>query len=426
MEQRTRLLLAGGCLFLLIFAVLIGVAVAAVPYMLFRSAATEAPAATAPRVRVERTGSIQAAPTFTPAPPVNVQTQTSEGGGSSAIAGAHALTATANLLSGRFNQLNPGVVNIQVFVNSTSAGQGVGAGSGFVLDTEGHIVTNNHVVEGATMVIIIFFNGQQALAEIVGLDDDSDLAVVRVDGLPEGVHPLPLADSDRVEVGDWAIAIGNPFGLGSSMTLGIVSAVGRAIPSGATQFNIPEAIQTDAAINPGNSGGPLLNLDGEVIGVNAQIRTGGANANTGVGFAIPANVVRHVVPTLIAEGAYEWPWLGVTGGSVNLALMEAMNLPSQQGAYIAEVIPGGPADDAGLRGSTGTAQIEGLELAVGGDVVIAIDGEPVTTFNDLLAEVAFKLPGQQTVLTILREGPEDQVTVTLEPRPESLGQEGGQ
>jgi 2-alkenal reductase len=252
MEQRTRLWLAGGCLFLLIFAILIGVAVAAVPYMLFRSASTDT-ATSAPRARVERTGTIQAAPTFTPAPAVNTQAQLPAGGGASVIAGAQAMTATANLLSGQFNQLNPGVVNIQVFVNQAGAGQGAGAGSGFVLDTQGHIVTNNHVVEGATLVIIVFSNGEQEQAEIIGVDDDSDLAVVRVERLPEGVHPLPLADSDQVQVGDWAIAIGNPFGLGSSMTLGIVSALGRSIPSGATQFSIPEAIQTDAAINPGSA-----------------------------------------------------------------------------------------------------------------------------------------------------------------------------
>jgi S1-C subfamily serine protease len=417
MEQRTRLLLGGGCLFLLILVLLVGLAVAVVPYWFFRSTTSDSAPVPAGSNRPAPSGVIRAAPTFTPAPSVNIQTQTQSSTDENALSGAQTLTNTASLLSGRFNQLNPGVVNIQTFVNEAGQ-QGAGAGSGFVLDNQGHIVTNNHVVEGATLVIVIFANGLEANAEIIGLDDDSDLAIVRVAELPDGVHPLPLADSNQVQVGDWAIAIGNPFGLGSSMTLGIISAIGRSIPSGVTQFSIPQAIQTDAAINPGNSGGPLLNLAGEVIGVNAQIRTAGTNANSGVGFAIPANVVRHVVPTLIAEGAYQWPWLGIEGSSVNLTLMEANNLPSQHGAYIAGVVEGGPAADAGLRGSRGTTEVAGLPVPTGGDVVTAVDGQAVATFNDLLAEVAFKLPGEEAVLTILRDGEEEQVTVTLEPRPE--------
>src|SRR5688500_57433 len=182
-----------------------------------------------------------------------------------------------------YRQVNPGVVNIAVFV-SGQGGVGQGAGSGFMLDDHGHVVTNNHVVAGAEAVVVVFFDGTEAPAEVIGTDPDSDLAVLRVDpqNLPEGTHSLPLGDSAAVEVGQWVTAIGNPFGLGTSMSVGIVSATGRIIPSGATPFSIPEAIQTDAAINPGNSGGPLLNLNGEVVGVNAQIRTGGANANSGV------------------------------------------------------------------------------------------------------------------------------------------------
>ncbi|RPI32307.1 MAG: 2-alkenal reductase, partial [Chloroflexota bacterium] len=188
-----------------------------------------------------------------------------------------------------YNQYNPGVVNITVYLTQSGLA-GAGAGSGFILSEDGYIVTNDHVVSGADSVTIIFYDGHEAEAQIVGTDEDSDLAVLKVDALPEGTHPLTLGDSDQVQVGEWVVAIGNPFGrLGNSMSVGIVSAIGRDIPAGATNYRIPQAIQTDAAINPGNSGGPLLNMRGEVIGVNAQIVTGGAEVNSGVGFAIPSN-----------------------------------------------------------------------------------------------------------------------------------------
>lgn len=330
--------------------------------------------------------------------------------------GATQLDSTANLLANRYAQLSPGVVNINVLTSGPAAGQG--AGSGFILDTEGHIVTNNHVVEGASFVTVVFYNQIEAQAEIVGTDDDSDLAVLQVSSLPDDVYPLPLADSDLSQVGDWAIAIGNPFGLGGSMTLGIISAVGRVIPSGVAGFSIPQAIQTDAAINPGNSGGPLLNLAGQVIGVNAQIRTGGSNGNTGVGFAIPSNVVRRVIPVLITNGAYQWPWAGIEGAPINLLLREANELPSQQGAYIDTVLPNGPAAAAGLQGSTGLTTVDGFQVPVGGDVVIAVDGEPTADFDQLLNQIAFKTPGDEVVFTLLRSGNQVEHTLTLEARPD--------
>jgi 2-alkenal reductase len=202
------------------------------------------------------------------------------------------------------------------------------------------------------------------------------------------------------------------------MSLGIVSAVGRSIPSGVARYTIPEAIQTDAAINPGNSGGPLLNLAGEVIGVNAQIASTGVRANAGVGFAIPANIVRRVVPVLIANGTYVWPWLGIEGGSVSLFLAEASGLDTQMGAYVSGVISDSPADSAGLRGSSGTVEVDGLEIPVGGDVITAADGEVVEDFEDLLATIALKEPGDMMNLTILRDGDEQVVEVTLGARPE--------
>lgn len=367
--------------------------------------------------RDEPQGVYQPAPTLpaatrqppTPAGAVNV---------TSNAEGAQSLDASASLLSGRFAQLNPGVVNIQMLINQQGVGRGAGVGSGFVLDEQGHIVTNNHVVDQATRITVVFFNGLQESAEVVGVDDDSDLAIIKVATLPEGVYPLPLADSDQVQVGDWAIAIGNPFGLGSSMTLGIISAVGRSIPSGVTPFNIPQAIQTDAAINPGNSGGPLFNLAGEVIGVNAQIQTSGSRSNSGVGFAIPANVVRHIAPTLIETGSYQWPWLGISGTDISLPLAEANELANQQGAYIVEVVDDGPATAAGLRGSSQQVNIEGLPVPTGGDVVVAVDGQAIASFTDMLVKIAYKRPGEAVTLTVLRAGRTLEVPVTLAPRPD--------
>jgi S1-C subfamily serine protease len=319
-------------------------------------------------------------------------------------------------LTALYNDIGPGVVSIRVILQQQGS-IGEGAGSGFILDQLGHIVTNNHVIADADTISVIFENGIEVAAKLVGADPYSDLAVVQVASLPEDTHPLLLGDSDSVEVGEWVIAIGNPFGLQSSMTAGIVSAVGRTIPTGVTSFSIPQAIQTDAAINPGNSGGPLINLEGEVIGVNAQIETGSTGTNSGVGFAIPINIVRLVAPSLIEKKTYVWPWLGVTGGDLSLLIREANDIQIQQGAYIQSVEPQSPAEDAGLQGSTGTRTIDGLDVPVGGDIVIAVDGEPVHNFSDLLVEIAFKRPGDVVQLTILRDGSEKQISATLAPRP---------
>jgi len=324
------------------------------------------------------------------------------------------------LLTTLYGQVNPGVVNIRAWVTRGDQ-SGQSAGSGFILERDGHIVTNNHVVAGASQVTVIFYDGIEAEATVVGTDADSDLAVVHVEELARGAHPLPLGDSDEVQVGEWVVAIGNPFGLAGSMTLGIVSAVGRTIPSGVARFSIPQAIQTDAAINPGNSGGPLLNLEGEVIGVNAQIATSGVQANAGVGFAIPSSFVRRVAPALIESGSYQWPWLGVEGTSVSLAIVRANNLEVRQGAYIVGVVEGGPAAQAGLQGSSGTRQIGGLQVPVGGDVVIEADGRPIADFSDLLTDIASKNPGDEIELTVLRDGQTHKVIVKLMPRPSEAG-----
>jgi S1-C subfamily serine protease len=277
------------------------------------------------------------------------------------------------------------------------------------------------VVAEGDLVTVVFSDGSEVRAEIVGTDADSDLAVVKVDQLPEGVHPLPLGASSAVSPGDWVIAIGNPFSLGSSMALGIVSAVGRTIPTAETPFSIPSAIQTDAAINPGNSGGPLLTMDGQVVGVNAQIEST-MGTNSGVGFAIPSDVVRLVVPSLIEEGVYAWPWLGVSGTDVSLLVQEANDLQMQDGAYIIEVVENGPAAEAGLQGATGRRQISGQTMYVGGDVILEVNGEAIDDFTDLLTTVAFRQPGDTVQLTILRDGGQRQVVVKLAERPASLSE----
>jgi 2-alkenal reductase len=318
-----------------------------------------------------------------------------------------------------YNQLNPGVVNIQVFIQQRG-GAGVGAGSGFVIDEEGHIVTNNHVIAGADFITVVYFNGLQAPAELIGGDPHSDLAVIKVASLPDGVYPLAMGDSEAVQIGEWVVAIGNPFGLGSSLTVGVVSAIGRTIASGATPFGIPHAVQTDAAINPGNSGGPLLNMNGEVIGVNAQIATDGmSGTNVGVGFAIPVSIVRRAVPGLIETGSYGWPWLGISGDSVNYFIAQANDLPTQRGAYVDAVV-GGPAAEAGLQGTTGTATVQGFSgVPVGGDVIVGFNGEPIADYSELQLLTILQNVGETITLTVIRNGEQIDVDLELQARPVS-------
>jgi S1-C subfamily serine protease len=316
-----------------------------------------------------------------------------------------------------YQRLVPGVVSVQVLQRDQSGQLGGGSGSGFFYDDRGHIVTNAHVVEDAEMVDVVLYDETILPAEVVGLDDDSDLAVLKVDLPASALTVLPLADSDAVLPGQEVIAIGNPFGRQSSMTYGIISAVGRTIV-GLTPFSIPQAIQTDAAINPGNSGGPLLNLRGEVIGVNAQIESA-VRANAGVGFAIPSNIVARVVPTLIAEGRFQWPWLGVSGGSLTPRLAEANGLPANtRGAYISGIVEDGPAEEAGLRGITGQTEIDDLPVPTGGDVVVALDDQLVRDMDDLILAISQRQIGDKVTLTILRDGGEIELTAQLAARPD--------
>ncbi len=316
-----------------------------------------------------------------------------------------------------YSRLNPSVVNITVYLNQNGELATYAQASGFVYDDQGHVLTNAHVVHGTDAVEVTFSDGLIREANMVGEDLNSDLAVIQVE-LPAGAAPIPLGTMDELAVGQTVVAIGNPFGLEGTLTRGIISALGRTIPA-LTIFSIPQAIQTDAAINPGNSGGPLLNLKGEVIGVNAQIETTGTSeSNLGVGFAIPVSLISRVVPALIESGHYDWPWLGVSGYTVNPPLVKAMSLPVEQGAYVSTVTDGGPALATGLIGTTETVTQDGRTVEVGGDVITAIDGQPVKTFDDILVYLSLQTsPGQEVTLTILRDGKYQDIKLQLGTRP---------
>ena len=328
------------------------------------------------------------------------------------------ITSEEQILIDLYKKTNPSVVNIITYISRGNSIGSTGQGSGFVFDASGHIVTNSHVVHGADQIEVIFSDGLSEQAQIVGLDLHSDLAVIKVEDYPEGVQPLHLGTMEELAVGQTAVALGNPFGLGGTLTRGIISALGRSIPA-LTYFSIPQAIQTDAAINPGNSGGPLLNLAGDVIGVNAQIETGGeSRSNSGVGFAIPVSILARVVPALIQDGEFTWSWLGVSGGNLTSPVKQAMDLSVEKGAYISTILDDGPAQKAGLRGSSDYAMINQRRVEVGGDVIVGIDGTAVNTFEDLLIYIALNTqPGQAVKLTVIRDGEPMEISLTLEPRP---------
>lgn len=334
---------------------------------------------------------------------------------------APSLAEEQSTLISLYLNVNPSVVNITTYIVEDGVAYPSSQGSGFVIDLQGHIVTNAHVVHGSSQIDVAFSDGIIEPAEIVGQDLHSDLAVIKVEELAPDSMPVELGEVREIVVGETVVAIGNPFGLGGTLTRGIVSALGRTIPA-LTSFSIPSSIQTDAAINPGNSGGPLLNLEGEVIGVNAQIQTNGAtNSNQGVGFAIPVSIVKRVVPELIANGHYDWAWLGVMGTDMTPTFAEAMDVSVEKGAYLSAVVDGGPANNAGLLGSDGTATVNGRNSPTGGDVIVAINGEPVSSFDDLLVYIALESsPGSEVILTILRNGEFQDITVKLDPRPDSV------
>jgi S1-C subfamily serine protease len=299
-------------------------------------------------------------------------------------------------------------------------GEGSASGSGFLIDKEGHVVTNSHVVEGADRIEVKLGSSDSTYsAELVGTDPGTDVAMIKVDAPSDQLQPLPLGDSSQVQVGEPVIAIGNPFGLEQTVTSGIVSALQRQIQS-PNGFSISHVIQTDAPINPGNSGGPLIDASGAVIGINSQIQTGGSSGNVGIGFAVPINTARDVVRQLKADGEVEHAYLGITGSSVTPDLAKALKLPVGRGVLVDEVVEGGPADEAGIRGGDSSATIEGANVKVGGDLIVAVDGDDVSGMEEVIDAVNTAAPGDQLKLTIRRGKEAKTVTVTLGIRPESV------
>jgi serine protease Do len=383
---------------------------------------------------------------FLPASIASAATQPFTAASQSTVLSAPKFASVADLettLENIYTQVNPSVVLIQVVESpQTIAPNGQGnrgfgfgpqqqqpqaqqaLGSGFVWDTQGHIVTNNHVIAGATSISVTFSDGSTVSGKVVGADPSSDLAVVQVNVPASQLHPVKLADSAQVKVGQYAIAIGNPFGEQNTMTTGIISALGRSLPANDSQsqtgpsYTIPDVIQTDAPINPGNSGGVLLDSAGEVIGVTSAIESQ-SGSSAGIGFAIPSEIVQKVVPTLIQTGHFDHPYIGISGTSLDPSLAQAMNLKAdQRGALVIDVTPNSPADKAGLQGSNNQVTIDGSQARVGGDVIIAINGQPVKTFDDLVAYLATSTQvGQSVTLTILRNGTQQTVSVTLLARP---------
>lgn len=309
-----------------------------------------------------------------------------------------------------YERVSPSVVHIAVTTRTSS-----GTGSGFVLDMEGHIVTNNHVIENAQRILVRFADGSETEATIVGADRDSDIAVLQVDVAAAQLQPAELGDSDALLVGQRAIAIGNPFGLEQTMTTGIVSALGRVFRQ-ESGFSLPQLIQTDAAINPGNSGGPLLNSDGQVIGVTTLIYSE-TGSNAGVGFAVPVNTVRRVVPSLIETGRYEDPWLGIEGTSITPLMAEELDLPLVHGVLVQRTIEGGPSAKAGLSGGSRSVQYKGSLLMIDGDIITAVDGVAIQDMDELIIYLLDTTVGQTIKLTVLRGGQEQVIEVTLEGRP---------
>jgi S1-C subfamily serine protease len=323
-----------------------------------------------------------------------------------------------------YEAAGPGVVQVLSTVVDESnpflgPQEGQSQGSGFVIDKAGHIVTNYHVVEGATDVQVSFSENERIPAKVVGIDPSTDIALLEVDEQARALTPLPLGDSDLVRVGDAVVAIGNPFGLERTITAGIVSALQREItaPNG---FAIDKVIQTDAPINPGNSGGPLLDARGGVIGVNSQIAPApGGGGNVGIGFAVPINTVKEVVSQIIETGKVEHAYLGIQMVTLNETLKENFRMPAESGVLIVEVVPGSPADKAGLEGGDTQVTLDGQTYMLGGDVVTTVDGTPVDSADDVRAAVRAKKPGESIILEIHRENATKTITVELGPQPSS-------
>ena len=330
-----------------------------------------------------------------------------------------------------YSEDSPGVVYITAEQKAQSTpfnpfGQsqgGTATGSGFVIDNSGHILTNNHVVAGSDNVTVRVGgeDGQTFDAKVVGSDPSTDVAVLAVDSGSDQLQPLELGSSSGVKVGDPVVAIGNPFGLDRTATAGIVSAVQRQI-SAPNGFTIENAIQTDAPINPGNSGGPLLDSEGKVIGINSQIESGGqSEGNVGIGFAVPIDTAQEIAQQLIADGSVQHAFIGISGADLTPDIANVLNLDANSGALVQAVVPGSPADKAGITAGDATVTVGGQRIRAGGDVITAVDGNPVTGMDDVIAAVDAKQPGDSLQLTLLRGGNERTVSVDLTDRPAQAG-----
>lgn len=354
-------------------------------------------------------------PSHTAAPVFQTADETDQWGG------VAQLGSNDQLFNTIYTTVSPSVVSINVVSRQPGTGifgsdqQVIGSGTGFVVDTQGHIVTNNHVVDGATQIEVNFIDGTIVPGKVVGTDPDSDLAVISVD-LPAGqLHPVTFGDSDQLFIGQTVLAIGSPFNQRWTLTSGIVSALERTI-QGLTNFSIGSVIQTDASINPGNSGGPLLDLNGNVIGVNSQIISP-SRTSSGVGFAIPSNLAKRVAEALITKGSVDYSYLGIRGGDVSLAVIESLGLKNnQQGVVVSEVTAGGPAERAGLRSYTLSSDRQSLRSA---DIITAINGTPLRGISDLISYLAKSTqPGQTVTLSVLRDGSQQlELPVDLSARP---------
>ena len=316
-----------------------------------------------------------------------------------------------------FEKTEESVVQVNVRANDGTSKPG-NMGSGFVYSDKGYIITNNHVVDDAGKVTVTFLDGESYTAKIIGTDPDLDLAVLKVEVGATYLQPIPMGDSSQLKVGEQITAIGNPFGLSGSMTSGIISQMGRLLPQD-SGYSIPDVIQTDAAINPGNSGGPLLNMNGEVVGINTAIQSA-TGEFTGVGFAVPSNTVKKVIPILIEEGVFHHPWMGISGSDVDPDLAKVRELNSSKGFLIATVVEGSPAEDAGLQGITVTKEIDGREYALDGDIIVKIDDKVVRKISDILIHLQReKSIGDEMVMTVNRDGTLIEVILVLGERPQN-------
>lgn len=324
------------------------------------------------------------------------------------------LTESERYFADIYNRVSPSVVSINVVGSSDTEGLFGASGTGFVIDKQGHIVTNNHVVDGADQIEVNFLDGTIVEGEVIGLDPDADIAVLQVNLSEDRLFPVTFGDSDALFVGETTLALGSPFGQRWTLTTGIISALDRTI-QGLTNFSVGSVIQTDAAINPGNSGGPLLNLNGEVIGVNTQIASE-VRASAGVGFSVPSNLVKRVATELIANGRVNYSFLGIgSGPEISLNLINALNLPNNlRGVVVRTVDENGPAGRAGLQPASGGRFVNGEEVPVSADIITAIDGQAVTGMSTLTSYLATRtVPGQTINLTVWRDGQQIVLPVTL-------------